>query len=197
MENLLSLYEALPLMTQIFWGCAIVASIFMLVQLVLSLFGMGDFEFDADVPNADGLDASGGMDLFTIKNITNFFVGFGWAGVSLRDVIVSDALLITVAIACGAIFVIIFIFLFKQLMKLESNGAVGIQECVGRSANVYLRIPSARTGKGKVQISLNGSIREYDAMTDDATSIPTGAIVKVLELTGNACLLVTAQSSEK
>ena len=32
--------------------------------------------------------------------------------------------------------------------------------------DVYLRIPANKGGKGKVQVSLNGSVQEFDAMTE-------------------------------
>ncbi|MBO5698906.1 MAG: hypothetical protein J6R79_02745 [Bacteroidaceae bacterium] len=191
METLISAYENLSTLMQIFWGCAIVSSIFMLIQLCLSLFGMGDFELDADVNSPDALDASGGMDLFTIKNITNFFVGFGWAGVSFRNSIDSDTWLLILSIGCGLIFVAIFIFIFKQLMKLESNSVVGVEACLGKTANVYLRIPENRTGKGKIQISINGTPREYPAVTDESTAIPTGASVKIIDINGSNVVVTT------
>lgn len=190
MNDLILFYKDLPFMMQIFWGCAIVSSVFMLVQLVLSLIGMGDFEFDADAAAADGLDASGGVDLFTVKNITNFFVGFGWAGISLRDVIETDWILLAVSVGFGILFVVIFILLFRQLMKLENNSAVGVEETVGKNADVYLRIPAGRGGKGKVQLSIKGAVKEYNAVTDDAENIPSGTIVRITEIIGKDCVLV-------
>lgn len=190
MNDLILFYKDLPFMMQIFWGCAIVSSVFMLVQLVLSLIGMGDFEFDADAAAADGLDASGGVDLFTVKNITNFFVGFGWAGISLRDVIETDWILLAVSVGFGILFVVIFILLFRQLMKLENNSAVGVEETVGKNADVYLRIPAGRGGKGKVQLSVKGAVKEYNAVTDDAENIPSGTIVRITEIIGKDCVLV-------
>ena len=190
MNDLILFYKELPFMMQIFWGCAIVSSVFILVQLVLSLIGMGDFEFDADAAAADGLDASGGVDLFTVKNITNFFVGFGWAGISLRDVIETDWILLAVSVGFGILFVVIFILLFRQLMKLENNSAVGVEETVGKNADVYLRIPAGRGGKGKVQLSIKGAVKEYNAVTDEAENIPSGTIVRITEIIGKDCVLV-------
>ena len=190
MNDLILFYKELPFMMQIFWGCAIVSSVFILVQLVLSLIGMGDFEFDADAAAADGLDASGGVDLFTVKNITNFFVGFGGAGINLRDVIETDWILLAVSVGFGILFVVIFILLFRQLMKLENNSAVGVEETVGKNADVYLRIPAGRGGKGKVQLSIKGAVKEYNAVTDEAENIPSGTIVRITEIIGKDCVLV-------
>ncbi len=192
MDTLISTFENLSTLMQIFWGCAVISSIFMLIQLILSLLGMGDFELDADVDSPDALDASNGIDLFTIKNITNFFVGFGWAGVSFRDSITSDTWLIITAISCGLIFVAVFVYIFKQLMKLESNSITGIEACLGKRADVYLRIPANKTGKGKIQISINGAIREFPAITEDETPIPTGTSVNVIKINGSEAVVTKA-----
>jgi hypothetical protein len=75
-------------------------------------------------------------------------------------------------------------------MKLENNSAVGVEETVGKNADVYLRIPAGRGGKGKVQLSVKGAVKEYNAVTDDAENIPSGTIVRITEIIGKDCVLV-------
>jgi hypothetical protein len=82
-----------------------------------------------------------------------------------------------------------FIYIFKKLMKLESNGAFDINTAEGKTCNVYLRIPANRTGTGKVQISFDGSVQELDAVTD-GDMIPTGTKVVVMEVLNNNILHV-------
>lgn len=192
-NNIIEMFEALPTLMQVFWGCAITSSLFMIIQLVLSLIGIGDTDVDFDGNSLDGLDTSGGMDLFTIKNMINFFVGFGWGGITFNSVIEAEWLLVLVAVICGCLFVALFIFIFKQLMKIASNSAVGSEACVGMTADVYLRIPASRNGKGKIQVSIQGAMREYNAITDEPTDIHTGNSVKVLEQI-NADTLLVAKS---
>ena len=196
MEHYWNLYAELPTLMQIFWGCALISTIIMVIQFILSLCGMGDVDMDVDMSAADGLDAATGMDLFSIKNVVIFFVGFGWAGISFREIIPQDGLLILAALACGCFFVASFIMIFKQLMKFEGNGAVNMSEAVGKKAEVYLRIPAKRNGKGKVQVSLNGVAREYDAVTNDDEMIPSGKIVDIIGSTGGGALLVSARMSQ-
>ena len=190
MENLIEMFKELPTLIQIFWVCAVASSLFMMGQLMLSLIGMGDM--DADFGDSiDGMDASGGMDLFTVKNITNFFVGFGWGGISFAPSIETQWLLLLIAVVCGCLFVVIFIFLFKQLMKIQSNSAVGIEASVEQIADVYLRRPASRSGKGKIQICIQGAAREINAVTDDLDEILTGSTVKVLDTVGEDTVVVT------
>jgi len=79
--------------------------------------------------------------------------------------------------------------MFRQLMKLESNGAFRIEDCVGKACDVYLRIPAARSGQGKVQVSFGGSVQELDAVTD-GEQLPSGAKVRVVQLIEGRLLLV-------
>ena len=195
MEHYWNLYAELPTLMQIFWGCALISTVIMVIQFILSLCGMGDVDMDVDMSAGDGLDAATGMDLFSIKNVVIFFVGFGWAGISFREIIPQDGLLILAALACGCFFVASFMLIFKQMMKFEGNGAVRMEESVGKKAEVYLRIPAKRNGKGKVQVSLNGVAREYDAVTNDDEMIPSGKIVDIIGSTGGGALLVTARLS--
>ena len=188
MNDIFSFFTEQTTLMQIFWGSAIISTVIMLIQTILSLIGMSDLDLEVGVDG--GLDDCSGADLFTIKNIVNFFVGFGWAGVSFRSYIESDLLLVLISLLVGVCFVIIFIIIFKQLMKLESNSAVGADACVGRTADVYLRIPANRSGKGKIQLSLNGAAREFDAVTDESEPIPSGAVVNVQEVVGKSLLLV-------
>ena len=76
-------------------------------------------------------------------------------------------------------------------MKIQSNSAVGIEASVGQIADVYLRIPAARSGRGKIQICIQGAAREINAVTDDFDEIQTGGTVRVLEKFNEDTVVVT------
>ena len=54
-----------------------------------------------------------------------------------------------------------------------------------------MRIPPARSGHGKIQVEIQGTLREMDALTDDEKELPTGSMAQVLEIINNQILLVT------
>jgi len=183
-------YFGLEPILQLFWGCALVSSGVFAIQTVLTFIGMGDYDVDMDTDfDGDTMDTGGYMSLFSIRSLVNFFVGFGWSGVSFYTAIPSKILLFIVSIAIGLLFGYIFIFLRKKLMRLESNGAVNINDSVDKEAEVYLRIPANNTGAGKVQISLGGSIHEWPAITE-GEEIPSGKRIKVVKVIDNKTLLV-------
>lgn len=174
---------------KIYWGIAIFASIVVLIQTCMSFVGMGDVDtgdadvdFDADTDaDADSLDHAGAMHLLSIRNVFYFLLGFGWTGVSLWNTIPNRGLLCAIAALVGCVFVAIFLFLFNQMMKLQSNGAFDINDSTGRVCDVYLRIPANNQGLGKVQISFNGSVQELDARTS-GEQIPSGTKVRVIRV---------------
>lgn len=198
MMNMLSLGSFLAEMEglqRVFWIIALAASLIFIIQTVITFIGLGtDMDVDAGPDSMDGLGDSvedGSLSgLFSFRNLINFLLGYGWAGVLLHDSIGSRVLLQIVAIAVGLAFVAAFVVMFRQLMKLSHDGSFKLAEAVGLTADVYLRIPASRTGRGKVQVSVKGSVHEVDAVTDSDAEIATGGHVEILAVLGDDLLLV-------
>lgn len=179
-------FSELSAFMQVFWGCAIVSSIFFILQTAMTFLGFGgdvdvDTDFDSEVDGAaHGGFASDFMDMFTIRNFVNFFLGFGWTGVCLGSSIESRALLLFISIVVGVLFVLLFVFLYKKLLGLEHNGAIDTEkDLVGKVADVYLRIPAG--GEGKIQLSIRGSVFEFNAVAESPEDeMPTGATVQIV-----------------
>ena len=186
-------YNSLDPALRIYWGVAIFASVIFVIQTVMSFVGIGDMDTDASVdvdPSPDAMDDAGAMHLLSIRNIVYFLLGVGWTGVSLWNTIDNRIVLALIAVAVGCLFVAIFLFLFRQMMKLQHNGAFDINDAVGKTVDVYLRIPAAGQGMGKVQVSFNGSIQELDARTDSSAMIPSGTKVRVIDVIDRSVLIV-------
>ena len=81
------------------------------------------------------------------------------------------------------------------MSKLTDDGTLKLKNAVGKLGEAYLPIPENRNGYGKVQVKVQGSLRELQAMTDMNEAIPTGAIVEVLEVINNEILLVKKSSN--
>ena len=190
-------FNSLEPMQKVFWACALISSVLFVIQLLLLIIGVDSDSTDADVstdvPDFDGdtTDLGGGFSLFSIKNMINFLVGFGWAGVCFHKHIESPYLLTLAALAVGLAFIGMFFLIYRQTRKFESNGAFRIKDCIDKTADVYLRIPAKGEGKGKIQISVNGSVHEIDAIAEDSM-ISTGAKVRVVEIIDNTTVRVKA-----
>lgn len=175
---------------RMFWFVAIPVSIVFLVQTVMTFLGTD--AHDGEAPDFDG-DLDGATDmpfqLFSFRNLINFLIGFSWCGISFYKTIANPVLLIVVSVLVGILFVVLFFVIIGQLMKLSEDNSFRMNETVGKSAQVYIRIPEGKSGKGKVQISVKGAVHELDAVTQGG-ELPTGTLVRVSSLLDDNLLLV-------
>ena len=197
-------WNSLSIASQVFYCVAIPATLLLVIQTVLLFLGIGD-DSDGDVssdapdtvsdaPDADAAetDVAGwdSLKLFTLRGIVAFFVTFGWVGVVMDDVGASLLATIPVAFVSGAVVMILLALLFKWLMKLRADGTLDNRNAIGMSCKVYLTIPPARSGEGKVQIMIQGVYSERSAVTDDDAHIPTGSEAVVVGVSGQTDLVV-------
>lgn len=184
-------WTSLDLFMKILWCIAIASSLIFIVETILTFIG-ADVEMDTDIDVADGgFEGDPSMNLYTFRNLVNFLLGMSWTAIILNDQIASTALLMLIAFAVGALLVAAVMYMFKWLSKMQQSGNINIfQSAAGCNGKVYLTIPAERKGTGKVQISINESIREYDALTDSETELKTGTAIKVVEVIDSSTLLV-------
>ena len=190
---MMDLFNSLEPLQKFFWVIALCASLVFLIQTIMTFVGLGtDADVDAGPMDSsiDSMEDGSLSGVFSFRNLINFLLGYGWAGALLFSSIEKGWLLQVVAIAVGLVFVLAFVFMFRQVMKLSHDGSFKMSEAVGLKADVYLRIPASRSGRGKVQVSVKGSVHEVDAMTDRNDGVATGAQVKIVKVLGDDLLLV-------
>lgn len=191
-----SWWADLSLVMKILWSVTLTASLVFIIQSILTFIGAdADTDFDTDVDvSMDGSDLSnidGGSNLYTLRNFVNFILGFGWSAILLQDSITSVALLIVVSALIGIALVAAVMYLFKWLAGMQQSGNINLQRAAaGCEGKVYLTIPAARAGMGKVQIAINGAVREYDAMTENEEALKTGTPIRVVDTLDANTLLV-------
>lgn len=185
MEDFQNYFLSLETSQQVYWIIAIIFSVIFSIQTILTLIGIDSVDgADADFDFSDGntMDTGGALSLFSIRSLINFGIGLGWSGICFNSYIDNDFILGLVSIVIGILFGAMYPFIMKKLKRLESSGNIKIENCIDKEADVYLRIPAG--GKGKVQISINGSVREYDAISE-GEEISTGKRVKVIAAKNN------------
>ena len=190
-------WASLSLAMKILWGVTLTASLIFVIQSILTFIGAdsGDGGIDADVDSGfdtEVADATveGGTNLYTFRNFVNFVLGFGWSAILLQDKIHSIPLLLVVSVVIGVGLVTAVMYLFKWLSSMQQSGNINLYKAaVGCTGSVYIPIPGERGGEGKVQISINQSVREYNALTD-GTPLKTGTQVRVVEVLSPETVLV-------
>jgi hypothetical protein len=192
MESYSTWWEGLSLTLKIFWGLAIPFTIIFLLQLFLSFFGGGDHPDsipDVDVETDHGVP----FQFLTFKNMVGFFTIFAWTGIACIDAGLSNTITLVFATLAGLLMMGMMAGIFYAMSRAGADGTMKIKKAIGLTGEVYLTIPSSRKSMGKVQITIMGSLRTLDALTDDDTEIPTGRIIKVSNVVNESILLVTAK----
>lgn len=185
----MEILENLDPLLRMFWFVAIPTSLIFVIQTILTFIGADasdgiDADFDS---NLDGTDAP--FQLFSLRNLINFLLGFSWTGISFYNTISNSLFLILLSLAVGALFVYLFFVIMLQVQKLAENNSFKITNTLNKTADVYLTIPENKTGKGKIMISVNGAFHELDAMTEN-NMIKSGTVVKVVKIENGNILIV-------
>ena len=186
---------------KLLWGVTLTATLIFIIQTVMTFLGADadstDFDMDVDT-SMDGSDLSNidsGANLYTFRNFVNFFLGFGWTAIILQPSVKSTAVLVIIAVLVGIALVALVMYMFKWLYSMQQSGNINVyKSAVGCQGKCYLRIPGERGGEGKVQITIQGAVCEYNAVTD-GDEIKTGTSVKVLEAIDGNTLLVEELNS--
>lgn len=150
-----------------------------LLQLVLGLFGLGGDELDA----ADSIDAidshDTGMHLISLRAVAGFFVMFGLIGWGGTNAGWGSGVTLALAFLAGFTTLLLVAWLLSLQSKLDSSGNLLPEQAVGSAARVYLRIPGAESGHGKITVELGGRTAEFEAFTK-GPELPTSAQVRIL-----------------
>lgn len=198
-------WNGLELVQQIFALIAIPSTAILIIQTVLQLIGIGGDDVPEDIdgdgiPDSD-LDAAAaaddGLSLFSIRGILSMLCITGWLGVGLLETALPDWAAILIAVAAGVATLIGIAFLMRGIYKLQSSGNIDISNAIGKVAQVYIPIPAAGAGSGKVTITLQEKFCEYTAITAAAEALKTGGYVRVVSVSDGGVLLVEPLTGAK
>jgi hypothetical protein len=186
-------------MSTVFLYSAVVGGTLMVLQFLLLLLGAGG---DADLGGDHaGLGVDGGVDggldshvgghvvghdqgsflkLFSLQTIVTFATFFGLTGLATEQLGWSPLSVATAAAIAGTGALWLVARTMHALHRLQSSGSLDLDNAVGQPGNVYLRIPAAGQGHGRVLLVVQGRKVECRAISR-ANEIPTGSPIHVIE----------------
>ncbi len=209
---MLEWWYALSTIEQFFYCIAIPATIILLIQTILLLFGLGhggdsdvdhdvgmdndfdhdmDHDFDHDVGHDSGAEHVEGLRLLTVRGIIAFLAMSGWMGVALLDMGVNTVVAVCVSILAGFAAMMLVALFMRLAMKMQQSGNLDLKNAVGQTGEVYVPIPAE--GKGKVTLVVQERFMELDAMCP-GQALRTGQQVRVTDITESNTLIVTPLS---
>lgn len=187
---------------------ATIGGTIMVCQFLLSVLGLGEHGSDVshgdmshgDVSHGDvAHDHSGAADddsslhpnstwLFGVLTFRTLVAGatfFGLAGKAALAAEWSEPLSVVTAAAVGFGAMYAVYWLMRLISRTTSSGNERIKNAIGRPATVYVAIPSANQGVGKIQLSMQNRIVEFQAVTSEDTQLRSGEAVEVVRVINN------------
>jgi hypothetical protein len=177
-------FTALSTPLMIFYALAIFASLILVIQIVLFVFGIGD---DLDVTD---LDSGEGLGFLSVRSIIGFLGGLGWTGVIALESGLSVGLATLLGVAVGGGMMLSVAFLMRTLYSLKESGNIDYNSAIGKVGTVYLPIPPDQSGPGQVRIMVQGRVKVVPAYTESKKTIPSQQKVWVVGLLDPRTLLV-------
>ena len=173
-------------MEMTYFLCAIAGGTILVLQVLMTLFGLSDVDVDVD----PDLDLSGDIDahadvsdaffkVLSFKTLVAFVTFFGLAGLACSHSGVSDLWTFVISVSAGSAALYVVAWMMAGLARLQSAGNADLRNAIGVVAKVYLTIPRSRGGRGKVTVALQGRTVEAKAVTGGA-ELPSGAMVRIV-----------------
>lgn len=182
-------FSSMEPLLQTFWYIALAASLIFIIQTIMTFAGMDatdgvDADFNSDL---SGTDAP--FQLFSLRNLVNFLLGFGWGGICFWHYVENKLIVSFIAILVGAFFLWAFFIIIKQIQKLAEDNTFKIEESLNKTCSVYLSVPANKSGIGKIQVSVKGTTRELDAITL-GEKIESGSAARVVKIESSNLVLI-------
>jgi hypothetical protein len=175
--------------------CAGVGGTLVLLQFLAGAIGLGGDHADAadhgDISGdhgADGHDADHGdgnwfLGLLTFRAVCAAITFFGLGGLVASYYQLETPAQLGSAFLAGFAALYLVATMMKALYRLKAEGTVRIDNALGQTGTVYLRVPGQRAGAGKVTLNLQSRTVELEAYTA-ADELPTGTPIRVVAVLG-------------
>lgn len=175
--------------------CAALGATLLVCEVVAGMLGFGhdhdtDTGGDHDTDNPDG-HGNSLFGMLSVRTATAAVLFFGLGGLTARYYGAEEWQAFGGAVGAGLLALYAVAMVMKSLKGLKSDGTARIDRAIGRTGTVYLRVPGARVGAGKVHLMLQNRTVEYQAITS-GDELATGRPIKVVAVVNSDTVEVEA-----
>lgn len=167
--------------TVLWWIAGITTGFFALrvALMFIGIDGLGEISDAAD--SLDALDAVDGIDaleaahaavdasdfkMFSLLGILAMLMFGSWTTLLMLDYQYPNVVALGVGLTAGLAAAAGTGWMMMQIQKLEHDGTLRNFEAKGLKGTCYVRIPEAGKGQGQVQLTVQGRLRTFDAVSD-------------------------------
>jgi hypothetical protein len=177
-------------MTELFQWCAWIGGTILAGQTILALIGAGvdhgDAVLDASLASAGDHPFLGALSFRALVAFTTFF---GLAGLAAEQGGATPGTTMVLALAAGVTAFVLIAQAMRWVARLQSSGTLEPRRAIGAAARVYLRIPKAGEGAGRVHVDVQGRRIEARAVSS-GPEFQTGALARVIDVAPDGALVV-------
>lgn len=178
-------WDSMQAELQVFYAIALATSLLLILQFLMLLLGLdtdGDADVDLDMDvGGDIGHGDAGVHLLSIRSVTAFFTGFGWAGVGALKAGWSLGAAIFAALLAGVAFMAMVLGLLRMLFGLQESGTLDYRNAIGQVGTVYLPVPGAMERPGQVEVMVQGRLAVVQAFTRSPRRLESQERVRVTE----------------
>ena len=200
--------NSLNLIETILFVISVSATLILVIQTILALFGFGDEGDvsegvgddipDGDMPDGsevtDGIGKDGfdtqGLRLFTVRGVVAFLMVGSWVGFIALRADIPEFIALVMSIVAGTASLFGMAKLLQVLMGLNQDGTLKVKNAIGQIGTVYIRIPGEEKSSGKVNVTIQERLCEFDAVTESGETIKTGELVYITDIRAGNVLVV-------
>ena len=178
----------------LYFSMAVVGTLLFSIRIILMMFfGLddgGDFDLDVDM-DTGGFDGhAGDFSLFSMVSVLSFMMGAGWLGLACRlEWGVGPVMSAIYAALFGFGLMLMSSMALWQMRKLNDPGGYDVNTCIGKTGRVYLTIPAKGSGRGQVQMTVDGRQKVMEAVST-GEEIESFATIRVVSIQGEETLVV-------
>ncbi|MDF3058874.1 MAG: hypothetical protein K0R17_3089 [Rariglobus sp.] len=181
-------WDELNLARQVFYGIGMIAGLLAVILALLAVVGMDHHDAVDSIGAVDSGDGGGGI--FSVKPLTGFFLGFGWAGGLALDGGLGMFAATLVAVLSGAALMAIIVAMFRAIHGMRSDGTMRTDDALNAVGTVYVTLPPSKASGGQVTVTFHGRQETFAGLNVTDRSIPSGERVKVIQIIDSRTVLV-------
>ena len=153
----------------------------LIILMLISLIGGMDLDLDIGDGDVD-MDSSGSLGI--VKSFLTFVSVSTWVLKILAATSTSIWVAVVVALVSGLAALMLLTWIFKAMLRNQSNVNYSLDDSLFMEGKVYLKLPSDGN-TGIIHVNIKGASREMKAVSTDGEEIETGAVVMVQEIIGD------------
>jgi hypothetical protein len=172
-------------MMQVYAIAAVLGGTVLVCQFLMSLAGLGDhagLDITHDVAIDHSVEGSWLFGMLAFRSVVAGVTFFGLSGMATSTWGAIPSFLMATVTGLSGLALVGAIM--RAMVQLQSDGTLRVDRAAGCPGTVYLTVPAAQAGAGKVTVEMQNRTVEFQAVTNKQQDLPTGTKVVVVGIIG-------------